>query len=251
MATIEKLTIQFEGKGAPKLTGQLNSLSAAMNKLAARQIEVTKQTKKAGAATDSYNERMTKNGRNVAGLEGAFGRFGKKMSQMRSQLLIVAFALGVVGKVIGALHKAVSEFQVAQGKLNGVIASTGAAAGKTSTQLADMANSIQVSMGISNTKVMEMQGRLLTFTSVVGKQFDKTSKIIVDMSSVLGTDLNSATIQVGKALNDPIKGLTALSRVGVSFTNQQKEQIKTLQESGNIIGAQNVILNELQSIRDR
>ena len=247
MATIEKLTIQFEGKGAPKLTGQLNSLSAAMNKLAARQVEVTKKTKAASKATDSYNERMTKTGRNVAGLEGTFGKFGKTMSQMRSKMLIVAFAFGVVAKVVGAMHKAVSEFQVAQGKLNGVIASTGAAAGKTSTQLAAMADSIQVSMGISNSKVMEMQGRLLTFTSIVGRQFDKTSKIIVDMSSVLGTDLNSSVIQVGKALNDPIKGLTSLSRVGVSFTNQQKEQIKTLQESGNIIGAQKVILNELQT----
>ena len=44
MATIEKLTIQFEGKGAPRLTGQLNSLSAAINRLAARQVEVTKKT---------------------------------------------------------------------------------------------------------------------------------------------------------------------------------------------------------------
>ena len=77
MATIEKLTIQFEGKGAPKLTGQLNSLSAAMNRLAARQVEVTKSTKRASKATDSYNQRLTKNGRNVKGITGAFGKQGR------------------------------------------------------------------------------------------------------------------------------------------------------------------------------
>ena len=100
MATVEQLTIQFEGKGAPKLTGQLNSLSAAMNRLAARQVEVTKSTKRASKATDSYNQRLTKNGRNVKGITGAFGKFGKKMSQIRSQLLIVAFAVGIVTKVV-------------------------------------------------------------------------------------------------------------------------------------------------------
>ena len=46
MATVEKLTIEFGGKGSRKLTGQLNAMSAAMNRLAARQIETTKQTKK-------------------------------------------------------------------------------------------------------------------------------------------------------------------------------------------------------------
>ena len=108
-----------------------------------------------------------------------------------------------------------------------------------------MANSIQNSMGLAYTQVMEMQARLLTFTNVIGTQFDAAIKISADMSAVLGTDLNGAIIQVGKALNDPIQGLSALRRVGVSFNEQQKEQIKTLQENGNIVGAQKVILAEL------
>ena len=258
MASVEQLTIQFSGKGAGKLTGQLNSLSKAMNRLAARQIEHTKELKKGNKELDSYNERMTKTGRNVKGITGLFGKFGKKMSQMRSQLLIVAFAVGVVGKVLQSLHKAVSEFQVAQGKLNAVLASTGSVSGKTASQLENMANRMQSSMGIANTSIMEMQGRLLTFTSIVGKQFDNTIKVAMDMSAVLGTDLNQATIQIGKALNDPIQGLGALSRVGVSFSKQQKEQIKIMQESGDIVGAQKMVLAELnrefgeasQSIRE-
>ena len=246
MATVEQLTIQFEGKGAPKLTGQLNALSAAMNRLAGKQTKVTKATKGASKATDSYNQRLTKTGRNVPGLIGAFGKFGQKMSQMRSQLLIVAFALGTVAKIFSTLHKAVSEFQVAQGKLNGVLKSTGFVAGKTRSQLEDMANSMQKSMGTSNTAIMEMQARLLTFTNIVGNQFNSTIKIATDMSNVLGTDLNGTIIQVGKALQDPILGLTSLRRVGVNFTEQQKEQIKTLTESGQIVKAQKLILSELK-----
>jgi hypothetical protein len=65
------------------------------------------------------------------------------------------------------------------------------------------------------------------------------------MSVALGEDMSAASIQVGKALNDPIKGVTALQRVGVSFTASQKEQIATLVESGRTMDAQKIILGEL------
>ena len=247
MATVEQLTVQFEGKGSEKLVRQLNSFSAAMNRLANRQGRAAKSTKSASKATDEYSSSLVKFHRNTGDVNTIIGKFGKKMSMMRSRLLIVAFAAGLVGKALSTLHKATSEFEVAQGKLNAVLASTGGVSGKNASQLENMANIMQVSMGQSNTVIMEMQARLLTFTSIVGKQFDKTIEIAVDMAAVLGTDLNSATIQIGKALNNPIEGLSALSRVGVSFTQQQKEQIKTMQESGNIIGAQKVILSELRT----
>ena len=57
--------------------------------------------------------------------------------------------------------------------------------------------------------------------------------------------MQSATILVGKALNNPLKGITALTRAGVSFTEKQKDQIKAMVESGNIMGAQKLILGEL------
>lgn len=57
--------------------------------------------------------------------------------------------------------------------------------------------------------------------------------------------LSNQAIQLGKALNDPIIGMGALRKVGVAFTEAQKEQIKTLQESGDLMGAQKIILNEL------
>jgi hypothetical protein len=64
---------------------------------------------------------------------------------------------------------------------------------------------------------------------------------------VMGQDLQSSVVQIGKALNDPIKGITALSRVGVSFTQQQKDQITQMTKAGNIAGAQAMILRELQT----
>jgi hypothetical protein len=94
--------------------------------------------------------------------------------------------------------------------------------------------------------IKEAQATLLTFGNVTDKAFDKGLQAAVDMSDFLGTDLQSSTIQIGKALNDPVKGLTALSRVGVSFTEQQQEQIKTMTEAGDAAGAQAIILGELE-----
>ena len=94
---------------------------------------------------------------------------------------------------------------------------------------------------------------MLTFKNIrneAGKGndiFNQTTGIMADMSVALGQDTNSSAIQLGKALNDPIKGITALSRVGVSFTEGQKDQIKSLVESGKRTKAQKLILRELNS----
>jgi len=88
---------------------------------------------------------------------------------------------------------------------------------------------------------------MLTFTSIGKDVFPDAVKAAADMTSILGGDLNAAVIQVGKALNNPIEGFTALRRVGVSFTAAQEAQIKALQKSGNLLGAQKIILKELQT----
>ena len=75
--------------------------------------------------------------------------------------------------------------------------------------------------------------------------FNQATRTIADMSTALGQDTKSSAMQLGKALNDPIKGITALQRVGVSFTAGQKDQIKAMVASGDVMGAQKIILGEL------
>jgi hypothetical protein len=67
------------------------------------------------------------------------------------------------------------------------------------------------------------------------------------MSTAMGTDPKQAAIQLGKALNDPVKGISALSRVGVTFTDQQKKTIGALVKGGKTAEAQKIILKELSS----
>ena len=85
-----------------------------------------------------------------------------------------------------------------------------------------------------------------TFTKIGKDVFPQATETILDMSTAFKQDLKSSAIQLGKALDNPIKGVSALARVGVSFSDQEKEKIKTLQESGKMMEAQNMILGSLK-----
>jgi hypothetical protein len=63
----------------------------------------------------------------------------------------------------------------------------------------------------------------------------------------MGTDMKGAAIQVGKALQDPVHGISALRRVGVNFNESQVETIKKLVETGQAAKAQGLILAELNT----
>jgi acid phosphatase family membrane protein YuiD len=132
-----------------------------------------------------------------------------------------------------------------------VIKTTGGAAGVTAKQVGSLATAISNKTGVDDEAIQSGANLLLTFTGIrneVGKGndiFNQANKTVTDMSVALGQDTKNSAIQLGKALNDPVKGVTALSKVGVSFTQQQKDQIKTLVKSGDTVGAQKVILGEL------
>lgn len=157
-------------------------------------------------------------------------------------------------KIVGFFGDSISEARESQkvgAQTAAVIKSTGGAAKVTADQIGDLATAISNKTGIDDEAVQSSANLLLTFTRVrneVGKGndvFNQATSIVTDMSVALGTDAKASAIQVGKALNDPIKGVTALTKVGVTFTAQQKDQIKKLVESGNSLGAQKMILGEL------
>lgn len=138
-----------------------------------------------------------------------------------------------------------SEQSLAQ--LNATLKSTGGAVGLSSDALQAQAKALQNITTYDAGAVIGMQSLLTKFTQIKGAIFTEAVPAIVDLSAKMGTDLKGSAIQVGKALNDPIKGVSALQRVGVSFTESQKKLIKTLVETNDIAGAQKIILGELNT----
>ena len=127
-----------------------------------------------------------------------------------------------------------------------IITATGGVAGVTADAIRSTSQELSLLTGVAAVDIQEASNVLLTFKNIGAESFERTQAAALDMTAVLGGDAKGAAVQLGKALNDPTVGVSALSKAGVTFTDQQKEQIKTLQESGDILGAQNIVLAELE-----
>lgn len=156
--------------------------------------------------------------------------------------LAAAFAGGAFFKAVIA-NTIESENALAQ--LNATIESTGGAAGVTSEEMVAMAQGLQAVTTYGDDAIISMQSQLLTFTKIGKDVVPTATEAILDLATKMGGDLKGAAVQVGKALNDPVAGISALSKVGVSFTEDQKAVIKSLVDTGNVAGAQKIILAEL------
>jgi hypothetical protein len=170
-------------------------------------------------------------------------------SVFKAEVAFEAFKKGleVVVDVVKDSIKAYMEAEKAEAQMNAVLKSTGGVAGMTAQALTNLAEELSNVSTFSKDTIIASENLLLTFTKIGKDIFPEAQKAILDVSTALGQDLKSSSIQIGKALNDPIVGLTALKRVGVSFTESQVEMIKQLQKSGDLMGAQKVILKELET----
>ena len=125
--------------------------------------------------------------------------------------------------------------------------STAGQVGYTSKQLQQMASDLQNKTLFGDEEILaNATAQLLTFTNISGEQFSRVQGAALDLATRLDGDLKSASIQLGKALNDPIANLSALSRSGIQFSDDQKAVIKTMAETGRLAEAQTLILDELE-----
>src|SRR6266496_2798026 len=139
-----------------------------------------------------------------------------------------------------------------------VIRSTGGAAKVTTEQVASLSDAIAAKTGKDHLAVEAGANMILTFTGIKNAAganndiFNQTVQVTEDMSAAMNggvieaEGMRKTAIQVGKALEFPINGLTALRRVGVAFTDQQKAQITELVKSGHTMEALKIILSELR-----
>jgi hypothetical protein len=191
----------------------------------------------------------------ASSLEKAFGKAG---NQGKSFAKTMGKA-GVAGAIVGlgaAVKIGVDEFMEAQrvtAQTNAVLKSTGGVAGTTTKQIQNLSESLMKKSGVDDEAIQSGQNMLLTFTKIrneTGKGndvFDQATKATLNLSVAMKKDMQSSAVLVGKALNDPIKGIGALYRVGVQLTQDQKDTIKEMVRLGDTAGAQKVILKELET----
>lgn len=200
---------------------------------------------------------FVKIGADTGGLDSALGGIGGKLKSFGGEAVAFGGALNTIafGAVAGGvvalgagLMSATMEAMDAQkgiAQLESVIKSTGGVAGVTSQMAQDLASSLQSVTPFADDAVIAGENMLLTFTNIGKDVFPAATETVLDMSQALGQDVTASAMQLGKALNDPIAGVTALRRVGVQLTDEQEKQVKAMMAVGDTAGAQKVIIAEL------
>ena len=200
---------------------------------------------------------------NNAGLKKAQREFQKleKTSQKVGFALKKAFvpataALGGLAVAGAKMVAAGEQAATANARIEQIATSMGlfgAETEKVTNRLVDLANEQARLTGVNQNTIKESQALLLTFKDIassadeVGGAFDRATQLTLDMASAGFGSVTDNAKQLGKALNDPIAGLTALRRSGIQFTEAQQDQIRTLVESGQVLEAQNLILQEIEN----
>lgn len=194
---------------------------------------------KLGLDNSEFDKGIKESQGSVNNFKSFLGGIGKTIAAAFSVTAIINFAKASV--------QAYNESALAAAKLESVLRSTGGASGLTAKELAAYAGDLQKVTKFEDDATINAMALLATFKSIRGDIFKQTIVSAQDLATVLGTDLNGAVMQLGKALEAPEIGLTMLRRSGISFSTQQIEQIKQLVAEGKKHEAQMVMLAEVQT----
>ena len=194
---------------------------------------------KLGLKSDDFNK-------GVDNAERRAERFGSFIGKASARVILGWTAISAaVFKFAKTSVKNYNEAEAANVKLQNALRNTGAAIGVNADELKDYASQLQKVNGYADDATMSAMATLTTFRSVQGRVFKDTIAAAQDMASFLGTDLNAAVQQLGKALEAPELGITMLRRSGVIFTTEMTKNIKKLVDEGKTYEAQLAILEEV------
>jgi hypothetical protein len=175
-----------------------------------------------------------------------------------SRTLAPAAQIGLValaGLTVGAI-RAAEEAEVADNRLQNVAESMGLFGSQTDAVVERMKEFADVTMlatGVDDEIIKSTQAKLLTFKNLaqtaddVGGAMDRATLAAIDLAAAGFGEAEQNAVQLGKALQDPVKGITALGRAGVTFTEQEKAKIAELVKSNQMLEAQDMILSAIET----
>jgi hypothetical protein len=181
---------------------------------------------------------------------GEKAQFALKKAALPAAAALAAVGAAAVKMVAAGEAAATSNARIAQiNESMGLFGDTTAIVNK---RITDYAEATARATGIDQNQIKLAQAKLLTFKELAvsadeaGGAFDRATQAAIDMGAAGFGDAATNAVQLGKALNDPIKGVTALAKSGVTFTEQEKDKIKTLVESNKLLEAQDMVLKAIE-----
>ncbi|MFN4172711.1 MAG: phage tail length tape measure family protein [Pseudorhodobacter sp.] len=183
----------------------------------------------------------------LAGITARLGSAAGALVSMRGLAIGAGAALGGLTLIAARGVRAFAEYERQMFTVQAVITATGGAAGRTADDIDRLARDIGRSTLASTSGVREAAAQVMTFRSISGQAFDDTLRLAQDLAATGFGSISSAAVQLAKALEDPEQGLSALRRVGVSFSASQVEMIRNFQETGRVAEAQAMILRAVEA----
>jgi hypothetical protein len=180
--------------------------------------------------------------------EEAIGQLPLKTAAWNLALNAGQKAVQMLGETLKESFKEFTDFELALGKMEGVLKATGYSAGFTSTEMEKLAESFQATTMFDDTSMLNAMSLLSTFPNITGKVFKEATHAIADLSAGGFGSLESMAKTLGKALDSPTEGLTALTRAGIRMSESSKGMIAHFVEINDIAAAQNIIL---AAVKDR
>ena len=231
---------------AQKFKSNIDKASTSLKK-------VEKSTKKASLGSKNMQKNMQNLSGSIAAVQGPLGpvagritAIGAIMGRVSLGTLALTGAFVLAGVAFTKFAKIGANAESQFLKLEALLKATGGAAKVTGQDIEAMAVAIGRGTLASVQGARDAAGVLLTFKSIAGETFTRTLALTQDLAAVGFGSMKTAALQLGKALEEPEIGLSALRRVGVSFNEQQKEQIKVMSLTGRQAEAQELILKALE-----
>src|SRR6266702_2111655 len=225
--------------------GVSDATAVASTTLARSMAELSAMTAEGAAAFRELAAPLTEVAASADVEASAMRQSAGAMLNLMGMLYNLQFAYQMLVGPIGNVVKGMFDYQAIQTQTNAVLKSTKGVSGETASAIGNLAESFSRLTMFSRDTVQEVENILLTFPSIGKKVFPETTQAVLNLSQAMHQNWKQSAIEVGKALDDPIRGLTNLRRIGVQFTDDQVKVIKSLWETGHTAEAQKLILQEL------
>lgn len=207
-------------------------------------------------ARDHASRTFSKVGRESQTLGGKIGKLGSKITKYGKIAALGFAAAGAGAAIVGKkLIDAGENASTSNARIENITKSMGLF-GKQSDDVArrlvKLAEKQAIATGVDQNAIKATQAKLLTFKELAksadkaGGAFDRANAAAVDMAAAGFGEAEMNAVQLGKALNDPVKGITALTRSGITFSQKQQDVIKKLVETGKAGKAQDLILKAIE-----
>jgi hypothetical protein len=227
---VAKLAIVVGTKGVKESTKELDALTKRVKELEKGLKSNKKTTKAAGEQQKKFTTTI--------------GSLRSALPATASAIYLVQQAYAILKGALDTVNEAYEKQFSSEIQLQAILKTTSNAIGFTTEEIYKMTDAWSSMTGINDSILNEAAAIGATFVDISKEVFPDLIEQALNMSTIFKQDLKQSIIQLGVATNN--LQVSRLTRIGISFTDQQKKQIRVLRESGDVLGAQILIMEELE-----